>query len=309
MIAVSTQGGPNLSGVNGTQTDNSTQVGMSLGATIKADNFIKSCNAILQLTFISGFLEFGAVPQHTGPFVSTIWSIFKDIFRFMCIFLVFYVCFVAAMWPLARDGTGLGPSDTFQYLLQLLFTWLVVQPDETAVDTWGGNVELGRLIFYVYAVVCSILLLNMLIAMMNNTYTLVQEDAEGEWCLNWARYMDYYYETSSDNDRRCVTSFLKECSGKTQEQTLAQVSADAEEKSWVDDVRDGVSLMRVELTALSDFVMRKSGVQRVATRHPHLSKLKSLALSRMGSTLHIEEEKVEKEPASDEPLRLSVDDG
>jgi len=145
----------------------------------------------------------------------------------------------------------------------------------------------------VYAIVCTVMLLNMLIAMMNNTYTLVQEDAEGEWCLNWARFMCYSYDSASENDKLCVTTFLKECSGKTQEQTLEQLKADEEEKSWVDDVRDGVAVLRTDVTTLSEFVTKRhAGISRISTRaRPQLNRVKS-AISRMNSVAQGEEEPV-----------------
>jgi hypothetical protein len=277
--------------------------GLSVEGVVTGDFLIKLCNAILQLTFISGFLEFGAVPKVSGPFVSTIWSMFGDVGRFMVMFVVFYVCFVAAMWPLARDGTEMESGPAFKFLLELLFFWLVAQLDDTTLQTWGRNQELARLVFFVYAIVCTILLLNMLIAMMNNTYTLVQEDAEGEWCMNWARFMCYSYDAASESDKLCVTTFLKECSGKTQEQTLAQMTADEEEKSWVDDVRDGVAVLRSDVTTLSEFVMkRSSGLHRVSTRaRPQLHRAKS-GFSRLGSAT------LQEDPDETISLRLSESD-
>lgn len=282
---------------------------LSVEGVITGDYLIKLCNIILQITFISGFLEFGAVPKVSGPFVSTIWSMLKDVFRFMVMFMVFYVCFVAALWPLARDGLpDLETGPAFKYVLELLFLWLVADLDLGALDGWHGNQELGRLVFFVYAVVCTILLLNMLIAMMNNTYNLVQEDAEGEWCMNWARFMCYSFDAAHENDQRCVTTFLKECSGRTQEQTLAQVSADQEDKSWVDDVRDGVAILRSDVTALTEVITKRgSGLSRVASRaRSHLNRIKSM--NRMESFEDEEEENENLVSNDNAVLRLSSSD-
>jgi len=44
--------------------------------------------------------------------------------------------------------------------------------------TWRENAIIGKILFVAYAVVSCIMLLNMLIAMMGNTYTMIEEDKQ-----------------------------------------------------------------------------------------------------------------------------------
>lgn len=61
---------------------------------------------------------------------------------------------------------------------------------------------MGKAIFFVYMVIVTLLLINMLIAMMGNTYTLVNE-TQKEWLRQWAHIVLVIEQTVTPG--KCVS--------------------------------------------------------------------------------------------------------
>ncbi|XP_067126001.1 transient receptor potential cation channel subfamily V member 5-like [Centruroides vittatus] len=133
------------------------------------------------------FLMFfaGAI-KLTGPFVTMIYSILTgDMFRFSIIYFIFLLAFTQAFYFLFKSQK----SKRFQTYPK---TWI------TLFQMTLGNYEYDELrrtvyyyttqvVFTVFLVFMPILLLNMLIAMMGNTYCQVIEQSEKEWVKQWAK--------------------------------------------------------------------------------------------------------------------------
>lgn len=69
----------------------------------------------------------------------------------------------------------------------LVFSWCLLGEFILMYDALEDTSHeiMGKLIFLVYMLLVTILLINMLIAMMGNTYTLVNE-TQKEWLRQWA---------------------------------------------------------------------------------------------------------------------------
>jgi hypothetical protein len=90
------------------------------------------------------------------------------------------------------------------------------------------------MLFFFYQIIVSVLLLNMLIAMMGNTFQSVAEDNEGEWTLRFGRALSLLAHcnrswagelltlelTVSQADRQACLTELAEMSGKGQDVDL-----------------------------------------------------------------------------------------
>ncbi len=119
----------------------------------------------------------------TGPFVVMIHQmLFNDVLRFCIIYAVFLAGFSQAFFVLF-DSNGLGGF--LGSVKQCFFGMLGDFEVDTYAETTFQYVSVSLLIIYV--VVVTILLLNLLIAMMGDTYGNVIEGATELWHLERAR--------------------------------------------------------------------------------------------------------------------------
>ena len=119
----------------------------------------------------------------TGPMVIMIFTMLtNDVFIFIIIYSVFVFGFGQAFFVLL-DGHG---TDGFLASMKTCFVASLGDFDISAFsDSSFQSVTVILLIIYV--VVVSILLINLLIAMMGNTYGRINEEADNTWQLEQAR--------------------------------------------------------------------------------------------------------------------------
>jgi len=119
----------------------------------------------------------------TGPFVVVIWKMLTaDVVRFGVIFTVFLQGFSQAFY-VAFSNQGLFE---FGQRVKLCFMAMLGGFEfDDYMDTKYPVLNVSLLV--VYIIVVSILLLNMLIAMMGDTYANVIGEADIQWHLEWAR--------------------------------------------------------------------------------------------------------------------------
>ncbi|CAF1371489.1 unnamed protein product [Rotaria sordida] len=121
--------------------------------------------------------------QFTGPFVIMIYKmLFNDVLRFFIIYIIFLVGF-AQSFCILFNGYGL---EGYMSSIKLCFLGLLGDFD---LDYYiGGEYPLTSVILLIfYVVLITILLLNLLIAMMGDTYTDVKRSAKKLWHLERAR--------------------------------------------------------------------------------------------------------------------------
>jgi len=127
----------------------------------------------------------------TGPFVVMIWQmLFTDVVRFCSIYMVFLAAFSQAFFILYQFVGFEG----FFTAVKTCFSAMLGDFDlEAAAETPFQTATISLLILYV--VLVTILLLNLLIAMMGDTYGRIIEDADKKWHLERARVV-----TSIENE-------------------------------------------------------------------------------------------------------------
>lgn len=140
------------------------------------------------------FLMFfaGAV-RLTGPFVTMIYSMITgDMVRFGIIYLIVLLGFSQAFYFLfkARNKEALegDEEDEFDTYLGTWMTLLHMTLGSFQYKAFGLTYYhvMTRIVFVIFMVMVPILLLNMLIAMMGNTYTQVISKSEKEFVKQWA---------------------------------------------------------------------------------------------------------------------------
>ncbi|XP_062528665.1 transient receptor potential cation channel subfamily V member 5 isoform X1 [Bombyx mori] len=154
---------------------------------------------MIMLTTAPYFLFFCRGFKTVGPFVVMIYRmVMGDLLRFVCIYLVFvmgfsqayYVIFLSFDNPNTPEGVDDSvsnpmPSPMESIMAMFLMSLTSFSDYYTAFDRTDHEIE-AKLLFVIYMIIVAILLVNMLIAMMGNTYQKIAE-TRNEWQRQWAR--------------------------------------------------------------------------------------------------------------------------
>ncbi|KAL3870294.1 hypothetical protein ACJMK2_038370 [Sinanodonta woodiana] len=144
------------------------------------------------LTTAPYFLFFCRGFRIIGPFVVMIYKMIKgDLLRFCIIYLVFIIGFsqafyIAFIGCTCEHGRPCVFTNGAEGILGVFA--MSVGQFEDIYATFGSSryPELIKIVFVVYMIMVTLLLVNMLIAMMGNTYQLVNE-TQKEWFRQWAK--------------------------------------------------------------------------------------------------------------------------
>lgn len=176
-------------------------------------------NQILALALLLCFvqvLDFLSFHHLFGPWAIIISSLVFDLVKFVVILAVFLVGFtlhISAVYQQVYpyepedsnegDGVGdagakhLGPLDVFELLFFSLFG--LVEPESLppikSSPTWSR--EIIKTVFGMYLIVTLIVLINLLIAMMSDTYQRIQAQSDTEWKFGRAKLIRNMNKTSS----------------------------------------------------------------------------------------------------------------
>ncbi|CAF0818866.1 unnamed protein product [Rotaria sp. Silwood1] len=143
--------------------------------------------------------------RSTGPFVVMIYTMIRgDLLRFCLIFFVFMVGFSQALHVLF---VRIECENDFATVIKTFFRMFCVTLQQIA-DAYRnfylhpntGIQLIGKICFVTYLVTAAVLLVNMLIAMMGNTYAMVNERKK-EWLRQWAKIMLIVEQSVSRKER------------------------------------------------------------------------------------------------------------
>ncbi|XP_041974280.1 transient receptor potential cation channel subfamily V member 5 [Aricia agestis] len=154
---------------------------------------------MIMLTTAPYFLFFCRGFKTVGPFVVMIYRmVMGDLLRFACIYLVFvmgfsqayYVIFLSFDNPNTPEGVDDSvsnpmPSPMESVMAMFLMSLTSFSDYYSAFERTDHEIE-AKLLFVIYMIIVAILLVNMLIAMMGNTYQKIAE-TRNEWQRQWAR--------------------------------------------------------------------------------------------------------------------------
>ncbi|XP_059608807.1 transient receptor potential cation channel subfamily V member 5 [Phlebotomus argentipes] len=154
---------------------------------------------VIMLTTAPYFLFFCRGFKTVGPFVVMIYRmVMGDLLRFVSIYLVFvmgfsqayYIIFLSFDNPTTPEGiddsqTNPVPSPMESFVAMFLMSLGNFGDYYSAMELTNHEME-GKVLFVVFMVIVAVLLVNMLIAMMGNTYQKIAE-TRNEWQRQWAR--------------------------------------------------------------------------------------------------------------------------
>ncbi|GFS23202.1 transient receptor potential cation channel subfamily V member 6, partial [Elysia marginata] len=136
-------------------------------------------------------LFFARGQQRFGPFVTMIYKMIAgDLFRFGIIYFIFLIGFTQGFYFLFKDVTPTGDDvANFSTLPETILNLFQMTLGEFKYEvfSYSHHAWLTKIIFALFMILVPILLLNMLIAMMGNTYTQVISKSTKEWWKQWAK--------------------------------------------------------------------------------------------------------------------------
>eukprot|EP01123_Difflugia_compressa_P011625 TRINITY_DN4716_c0_g1_i2.p1 TRINITY_DN4716_c0_g1~~TRINITY_DN4716_c0_g1_i2.p1 ORF type:complete len:702 (+),score=84.75 TRINITY_DN4716_c0_g1_i2:233-2107(+) len=158
---------------------------------------VASLNILRSLLTLLAFLRllfYVRIIRKTGPLVSAIINMLSDIFNYLFLVAVILLAFAQVFVVLFKDTTGQfnGLRNSFPMLIQGTFGRF------SFFTTEGGNTFaywLGNALLVVYLIISLILLVNLLIAMMTNTYRNVSDAAMEDWGFQFASLVIQYERT------------------------------------------------------------------------------------------------------------------
>ncbi|XP_070558939.1 short transient receptor potential channel 5-like [Ptychodera flava] len=207
---------PTTGTVVGNTTSSSNSVLGSLGALhpiLVADGIFAFAKVVSFLRVI----RLTVVHLQVGPMQISLGRMTYDIVRFLTIFSLVWFAFSVGLNQLYSDydenyvipcswqhtGSKCNPppfGSIGQALLTLFWTLFGVSDLSTlkiiGTDHWYTEM-MGQILYALYHVIALVVLLNILIAMMSNTYTQIEQDADIEWKYSRSRLWLSYYDKMS----------------------------------------------------------------------------------------------------------------
>ncbi|ESO84317.1 hypothetical protein LOTGIDRAFT_132455, partial [Lottia gigantea] len=138
-------------------------------------------------------LFFARVYRLTGPFVTMVYEMcIRDLFRFGIVYIIFLVGFTQGFYFLfadvQTDNTEVLKFSTYPDTIMNLFQ-MTLGEFKYETFNYARYVWLTKFEFFIFMILVPILLLNMLIAMMGNTYHNIITKSEKEWRRQWAKIL------------------------------------------------------------------------------------------------------------------------
>ena len=146
------------------------------GFALRAAVSVELGHAVLAFNCVVGWLRIMqdlTLARGLGVLVIMIQSMISDIVLWFLVTLLFVGGFMVAFCALAdpqADG-----NDVYATPLWAMLGWF--EPGD--IDEWAG--QRGKILLWMYVMVSNVLLVNLLIAMMGDTYARIKENADTEW--------------------------------------------------------------------------------------------------------------------------------
>ncbi|KAK2565951.1 Short transient receptor potential channel 5 [Acropora cervicornis] len=179
-------------------------------ATESAYRFVLLSNVFFSLAMVLAFLHasnFFQVSSVLGPLQLSLVNMTADIGKFLFLFLLLFLSFgfaqrkVYSRYVQAREDFAGNKTDhefariggTLRYLFWDVFGMMELQDLKTSeqfvITQYAGEMLLG-----LYAIASLLVAINMLVAMISNTYQRVADDADIQWKFSrtrmWMQYLD-----------------------------------------------------------------------------------------------------------------------
>ncbi|KAK6194673.1 hypothetical protein SNE40_000264 [Patella caerulea] len=183
------------------------------------------------------FLFFCRGFKMVGPFVVMIYNMIQgDLFRFVIIYAIFVIGFSQAMFIVFRDVESSPFNSIGESIMGMFIMSLGQFGDFYDSFSESKHQVMGKIIFLVYMVLVTLLLVNMLIAMMGNTYQLIAS-TEKEWLRQWAKIVLVVEQSVSTSERLQKQMLYSQPRSETEEGRALVVRSHQTEKERREEER------------------------------------------------------------------------
>lgn len=181
------------------------------------------CLGVALTLCVLQLLQFLSIHRLFGPWGVIIGHLVVDVLRFLLILTIFFTSFAlqltAVFKPLEVDGensyAATRTTPDFVLIVELLFFsvfGLTNQKDFSIGDASKNTRNMSKAVFGLYNVLCIIVLINLLIAMMSDTYQRLQEQSDVEWKFGRARLIrNMERETSNPTPINLFSKLVRIC--------------------------------------------------------------------------------------------------
>lgn len=187
------------------------------------------CLGVALTLCVLQLLQFLSIHRLFGPWGVIIGHLVVDVLRFLLILTIFFTSFAlqltAVFKPLDVDGensyTTTKTTPDFVRIVELLFFGVFgltnqndfsKYTDGNLTDSPNNARNMSKVVFGLYNVLCIIVLINLLIAMMSDTYQRLQEQSDVEWKFGRARLIrNMERETSNPTPINLFSKLVRIC--------------------------------------------------------------------------------------------------
>ena len=182
------------------------------------------CLGVALMLCVLQLLQFLSIHRLFGPWGVIIGHLVVDVLRFLLILTIFFTSFAlqltAVFKPLEVDGENsymaTMTTPDFVFIVELLFFGvfgLTNQKDfSDSKGTPKNTRNMSKVVFGLYNVLCIIVLINLLIAMMSDTYQRLQEQSDVEWKFGRAKLIrNMERETSNPTPINLFSKLVRIC--------------------------------------------------------------------------------------------------
>jgi len=193
----------------------------------------------------------------TGPFITTIYRMFRsDIVRFAVIYIIILITFALAFFVQFK-GMNVENFTTFDDVLMTLLQQSFGEFNYENI-LQARYRELSIFLFVVFMLFVHVLLLNMLIAMMTQTFEKIKKLSEKIWRRQWASMIIVMERSHRNSEKRAFQDSYD------LNINASRVSSEGQATDQVEDIaayRDTRAIMVVE-TSLKSESQRRKAIQK-----------------------------------------------
>jgi hypothetical protein len=146
---------------------------------VRESDMSRICMACASILLAAKLLYFFRAFETTGRLISYLVKILKGIFYFLIVLALVVFGFAFAFWIVANEA----PTSSFYHLddsLVTTFAYMMGQFDSSDFDDISVN-QFARYMYVLYMIVTTIILLNLLIAIMGDIYSSVEKNAMAQF--------------------------------------------------------------------------------------------------------------------------------
>lgn len=212
-----------------------------------------------------------------GPFVALFSHMLGDILKWVFLFLVFFIPYTACFWMIF-GSYSVNPAAGYKTLPTLLYSvFRMTVLDDYAFDKLSASDPvMSRVLCGSYISICSIIILNLLIALLADTFTRVYENAIENAAMQRAKTILNLEQSLRKTPKKNYYDFVREnCSPEMKDYTQDDAGSDRDNKRQMEEMRVQVNDI---YSVINDRFGKRFGEAQKSDLDELLDKMSSVAI-------------------------------